>query len=170
MNDRLAELLPWYVNGTLDPADRAWVEAEIARDPAGAAEARWLESLQARIRENQPAVAANVGLDRAMARIRAEAASQVRQSGRTAARGATQPGALARLAEWFSGLSMRPALGAAAAIVIVVQAGVMISMFRANGELNNEIRAVRPSIAPPVQYLRVTFKPDAREEEIRLAI
>ena len=161
MNDRLSELLPWYVNDTLDPADRAWVEAELARNPARASEAQWLQSLQSRIRENQPPVAATIGLDRAMARIRAE---RVRSPGRAA-----RPTALMRVSQWFAGFGMRPALGAAAAI-IVVQGLLMVSMYRTNDELTNQIRAARPTVAPRVEYLRVTFKPDAKEEEIRLAI
>jgi hypothetical protein len=163
MNDRLAELLPWYVNGTLDPADRAWIEAELAGNPAQAADARWLQSLQLRIRENEPPVAANVGLDRAMARIRSERASEARR--------AAGPTALTRISGWFAGFGMRPALGAAALVVIVAQGAVMLSMYRANEDLANQIRAAHPAVvAPRVEYLRVTFKPDAREEDIRLAI
>jgi hypothetical protein len=162
MNNRLADLLPWYVNGTLNADDRAWVEAELARNPAQAADALWLQSLQSRIRENEPAVAANVGLDRAMARIRTERARPAR---------AARPTLGMRVSEWFAGFGLRPALGAAAAVIIVAQGAVLLSMYRANDDLTNQIRAARPAtVAPRVEYLRITFKPDAREEEMRLAI
>src|SRR5690606_7039508 len=33
--DRLDEALPWYLNGTLDEADRAWVEAALGEAAGG---------------------------------------------------------------------------------------------------------------------------------------
>ena len=42
-HNTIAELLPWYVNGTLAPHERAEVEAELASCPLCAAE---LENLQ----------------------------------------------------------------------------------------------------------------------------
>ncbi|HEX3468830.1 MAG TPA: DUF4349 domain-containing protein [Candidatus Elarobacter sp.] len=71
MKHDVAELLPYYANGTLDGADRARVEAELASCPSCADELRELErlgvALQARA-EAQPPVPPAV-LDRALARI-----------------------------------------------------------------------------------------------------
>lgn len=71
MKHDVAELLPFYANGTLDAGERARVEAELATCPACADELRELEglgvALQARADATPPVPAAV--LDRALARI-----------------------------------------------------------------------------------------------------
>jgi hypothetical protein len=161
MNDRLNEMLPWYANGTLSAADRAWVDAELAAHPEAAAQLRWYQSLQGRMRENAPAVAPNIGFDRAMSMIRAE--DRVR-----AARASMAPTLSARLRDWLTGFGLSPALAVAAALV-VVQGGVILSMMNTMDQQYSEIRSLKGAGAT-TPLLRISFKPDSREEDIRLLL
>jgi Domain of unknown function (DUF4349) len=68
---RIAELLPFYANGTLEPAERARVEAELASCTSCAAELRELQSLGAALQlraGDAPPLAQHV-IDDALARI-----------------------------------------------------------------------------------------------------
>src|SRR5262245_22057547 len=56
MKERFDELLPFYVNETLDEADRAWVDDYLREHPKSAAELQWYRSLQDTIRRDAPAV------------------------------------------------------------------------------------------------------------------
>jgi hypothetical protein len=71
MKHDVVELLPYYANGTLDAAERARVEAELATCPSCAEELRELERLGAALNayaDGAPAVPPSV-LDDALARI-----------------------------------------------------------------------------------------------------
>ena len=73
----IAELLPFYANGTLDAADRARVEAELATCATCAGELRELHAIAAALNAraaDAPALPAHV-LDDALARIGSAAAS-----------------------------------------------------------------------------------------------
>jgi anti-sigma factor RsiW len=72
MKSRFDELLPFYVNGTLNDADRAWVDDYLREHPGAAAELRWYESLRTKLVEDAPAVSSEVGMDRALHRMRTE--------------------------------------------------------------------------------------------------
>jgi preprotein translocase subunit Sss1 len=161
MNERLNELLPWYANGTISASDRAWVDTQLPAHPEARAQLRWLESLQTRMRENAPEVPADIGYGRALAMIRAE--ERVR-----AARASLEPSFGERVRSWFAGFGLTPALAAAAAIV-AVQGVVIFNMKSTMDTQYSEIRSLKegPASAP---LLRVSFKPDAKEEEIRLLV
>ena len=74
MKSRFDELLPFYVNGTLEESDRAWVDEYLREHPKSAAELQWYRTLQDTMQRDAPAVSAEVGLDKVMARIRGERA------------------------------------------------------------------------------------------------
>jgi anti-sigma-K factor RskA len=122
-HDEIEMLLPWYVMGRLDAADAARVEAAIARDPS-------LERQFRLIREEfDESVAGNQAIaDRPAAkaeRLMADVAK--RRAPRVAPRAA--PTLWERLTELFAlpmgGMRLA---GAAAALLIVVQAGVIGTM------------------------------------------
>ena len=71
MKHAIAELLPYYANGTLDAADRARVEAELVACPSCSNELHELEQLGAALRERADAVTPLPAavLDDALARI-----------------------------------------------------------------------------------------------------
>ena len=166
MKTRFDELLPFYVNGTLEPTDREWVDAYLREHPKSAAELQWYRSLQDTMQRDAPAVSAEVGLDKVMARIRAERAPT-----RVPAQPA-QPTLGERMRGWLAALApqplLRPALGAALAVVVVQ--GIVIANL-ANKDETSEIRTTQTSpIVDPGPFLKVNFKADAREADIRMLL
>ena len=93
MNLRFQELLPFYVNGTLQGDERDWMERQLAEHADARAELDAVRALQSRIMLSLPEVPDTIGLDKVMTRIRAD-----------------RPGWFDRLAAWL-GLSggLRPA-------------------------------------------------------------
>ncbi|QCI66100.1 hypothetical protein [Phreatobacter stygius] len=127
----LSELLPWYVSGKLDAADKARVEAALAIDPS-------LRDELEIVREDQDATLTLIDrmptpsprvLDALMKRVEAEPARLAHVTAR----------AKAGFADWFgaklSQLAPRTLAYAAgaAAIALVVQAGVIGSGFIGGG-------------------------------------
>ena len=166
MKPRFDELLPFYVNGSLPEADRAWVETYLVEHPKAQAELRWYESLQARLREDAPAVSSEVGMERALRRIRTEGPAP------QSARRATPPSLLERARDWLASIVPQPVLRpafAGALAVVALQSAVIVGMVMEPDE-TSEIRAMQGSVAETGPYLKVNFKPDAREADIRLLL
>jgi hypothetical protein len=167
MKARFDELAPFYVNGTLSDTERAWVDDYLREHPGAAAELKWYESLQTRLREDAPAVSSEVGLERAIRRIRAEGPAPVLP------RRAAPPTLFERVRDFLASVVpqpvLRPALAGALAVV-AVQAVVIVQMTSEVDE-SQQIRAI-PGAAVEEQgpYLKVSFKPDAREADIRLLL
>jgi len=151
--ERFAELAPWYVNGSLSAADRTWVDQYLTQHPEARAELAWFQSLQTRIREAIPEVPATIGLNRAMARIRAE-----------------QPTFGAKIAAFFGSLAMKPALSMALAAVVLVQGGVIVNMMKGAQDDATEIRAQRAQAVEEGPLVKVNFTPDAKESDIRMLL
>ncbi|HEU5294091.1 MAG TPA: hypothetical protein VFU71_04825 [Burkholderiaceae bacterium] len=165
MKERFDELLPFYVNETLDEADREWVDAYLREHPKSVAELQWYRTLQETMQHDAPAVPAEIGLDKVMARIRAE-----RAPSRAPAQQAPSFGE--RVRGWLAALApqplLRPALAGALAVVVVQ--GVVIANLATKPDESSEIRATRPTVADPGPFLKVNFKADAREADIRLLL
>lgn len=167
MKEKFDELLPFYVNDTLDESERAWVDAYLREHPKSAAELQWYRTLQDTMKGDAPAVSAEVGLERVMTRIRAE-----RTPTRAPARPAATPSLFARVRDWLATLApqplLRPALAGALAVVVVQ--GIVIANLATKGDEGSEIRAVQPSVVDSGPYLKVNFKADAREADIRMLL
>ncbi len=153
MNLRFQELLPFYVNGTLQGEEREWMERELAQHADARAELEAVRALQARVADSLPEVPDTIGLDKVMARIRAD-----------------QPRLLDRLAAWlgFSG-GLRPATAFAGLAIIAVQAGVIVSLVAGgrDEDAGAGLRASKASAVHEGPLLKVNFAPDAKEAEIR---
>ena len=166
MKARFDELLPFYVNGTLDDADRAWVDTYLRDHPGAAAELRWYQSLRTKLQEDAPAVSSEVGLDRVLHRIRTEGPSPVLP------RRAAAPSWWDRARDLFASIVpqpvLRPALAAAVAVV-ALQALVIVQMSDEADE-SAQLRSIPGSVAEQGPYLKLNFKPDAREADIRLLL
>jgi hypothetical protein len=167
MKSRFDELLPFYVNGTLEESDRAWVDEYLREHPKSAAELHWYRTLQDTMQRDAPAVSAEVGLDKVMARIRGE-----RAPARAAAAKPTEPSFGERVRGWLAALApqplLRPALAGALAVVVVQ--GVVIANLATSGDDSSEIRATRPTVVEAGPFLKVNFKADAREADIRMLL
>ena len=167
MKSRFDELLPFYVNGTLSEADRAWVDGYLREHPTAAAELNWYRSLQTRLREDVPPVSSEVGLERALMRIRTEGPAPQR------ARRAAQPSAFERLRDWLSAIVPQPLLRpafAGALAVVALQTAVIVQLVIERDDDSSQIRALQGSVVDKGPYLRVNFKADAREADIRMLL
>jgi hypothetical protein len=167
MKSRFDELLPFYVNGSLSDADRAWVDAYLHEHPAALAELNWYRSLQTKLREDVPAVSSEVGMERALRRIRTEGPAP--QSARRAA----APSLLERLRDWLSTIvpqpMLRPAFAGALAVV-ALQTAVIVQLVIERDDESSQLRAIQGSVVDKGPYLKVNFKADAREADIRMLL
>lgn len=154
---RFDELLPWYVNETVSAEERTWFESYLKSHPEAVSELHWHDALQARIQESAPQVSPDIGLSKLMARIREE-------------RRASSPTFAERLAEFFGALQLRPAMATAFGLIVIQAAVIGALLF---GEWQGEqqysaVRSVGQTLSGPV--LKVNFKPDAKEAEMRLLL
>src|SRR5438105_6831766 len=162
MKARFEELAPWHVNGTLAANDRDWVEGYVRDYPEAAAELAWYQSLQAKIRENVPSIGEEYGWDRLHQRIRTE-------------RKAAPQDWSERVSAFLRSLLVvpRPALAYAAMALVVVQAGVIgVLMVEKNKEETafSDYRTWIAAGQSPGQALRVSFKADTPERQIRMLL
>lgn len=164
MNQRLSELLPWYVNGTLNAEDRAWVDEQLRNDPTAAGELNWYRSLEQRIKDDTPEVSDEIGLRMVMARIGAERAAAPRP-----VQPAPRLTLIERMSAWLGGINMNRAMGAAFALVLA-QSLVITGLLLRPAEQGTEIRAVKPTVVEPGPFLKINFKGDAKEADIRLLL
>jgi hypothetical protein len=151
---RFDELLPFYVNGTLGDDDRSFVERWLREHPGADVELRWARSLQQRLQEDVVAVSSEVGLERTMQRIRAERP-------KVAPAAVVSPWQRAR--DWLASLVPQPMRGPvlASALAVVALQGVVIASLMSERDDWDAIRG---------PYLKVNFKADAREADIRLLL
>jgi len=117
MKDRFDELLPWYVNGSLDAEDREWVDRYLAQHPEARPELDWTRSLSTRLRDGAPAVAPTMGLERTMERIRGK-----------------RPTLADRVGAFLDSLGMRPAAAFAGLAIVAVQGGFILHLLDAARE------------------------------------
>lgn len=167
MRNRFAELAPWHVNGTLAQDDREWVDAYLRDHPKAAGELDWYRSLQARITADVPDVSPSIGLDRLLDRVHAEKRRSAERRTQRAIDRVLDP-----VKEFVASLFLRPAYAYAAAALVVVQAGIIGALLvdqRATEQEYADYRSIAPiqALGPT---LRVSFRPDARESDIRNAL
>lgn len=151
-------LIAWYANGTLTGADRERVEAALRGGHEASAMLAWERTVRSAVREDpELVVATDHGLARVMQRIRSEAkpfSSQRHGYG------------------WFSHLVARftgPTALALACSVVAVQFAVIALIWPGNGATegySNE-RSLPGRSQKFDSFLRVSFRPDARENDLR---
>jgi hypothetical protein len=145
------ELLPWYATGQLDRADRALVEGHLVAcarcQRQLLAERRLIDEFQSLVPE----------IDRGWHRLRTQI--EPRRTG-------PRRDIVQTVSDLWRTLS-RPAVAALAfaQLALVVLAGmILLSMNRP------AYRALGSSQAPPAANVLVIFRPDAAEEDIRVAL
>jgi hypothetical protein len=160
MKARFDELLPFYVNGTLRPADRAWIESYLREHPTAENELQWLRSVQTTVQAEAVPAASEVGLERAMQRIRAD-------------RKPAAPPDTQGLRGWFARLLSPPLLRPmlAGAMAVVALQTVVISSLMSEREEPSPTRTPMPvggfEHGP---YVKLNFRPDAHEADIRMLL
>jgi anti-sigma-K factor RskA len=154
-------LLPWHAAGTLDTDDAARVEAALARDPELARRfALVREELGETVRLNEALGAPSPkSFERLMARIESEPAAK------RAGQGALTIGR--RLDALFARFSPRALAwaAAAAAVLILVQAGLLAALF-VSGQGHIYRTAAVERAGAPGSYALVGFSPQASAADI----
>ena len=159
--DEIEALLPWHAAGTLSRDDAERVEAALARDHELARRyALVREELAETIRLNEALGAPSPRpLERLMTRIDAEAAGGLARRGSVA------------VGRWLEGLLLRLAprtlawSAAAAAIVILVQAGFLAALFVGSQGHSYRTASVGEP-ATPGSYVLVGFVPQASAADV----
>jgi hypothetical protein len=159
MKTHFDHLLPFYVNGTLGADDHAAIDDYLRRHPQASEELRWLRSVQAATIDEAVPASSEVGLARALARIRAE-------------RAAAAPTLLQRTQAWLARLVPPPVRGPAlaGALAILALQTVVLSSLLDEREAWSVVRGVPHAGFETGPYVRLNFRPDAREEDIRLLL
>ncbi len=168
MTSRFDELLPFYVNDTLAAGERAWVDDYLREHPKAMAQLDWYRSLQAKLHEDAPPVSSEIGMERALRRIRDEGPAP------QATRQAAPPSLLARLGDWLGSLVPQPMLRpafAGALGVLALQAVLIAGLInQRTDDDTTELRAIQGSVVEKGPYLKLNFKADAREADMRLLL
>ncbi len=164
IND-LESLLPWYLNGSLDDAQRDAVEQWLAESPAAREQlAFWTTAAQDQVRSADRA-AEDIGLARVQARIRARSATPLASS-------AISASWLGALTNWFRSDWLRPAF-AASMLVVVVQSGLLLSSktpMEYRGATPAPSVAEQPLTAARTAYVRVVFDSASTEGQLRFVL
>lgn len=154
------ELLPWYVNGTLDDSEHGTLESHLQQWPHLRGEVTWLTQLRQQIGAQRHDLAtqpvAGAGLDTLMALIRAE------QSGKVVPLRVKQ-------AAWLAAPRWVPAVMGLAASVILAQAVVLGSLLNRPGD--TQLAPLSGGATTTTgALLQLTFKPTATEARMRQAL
>lgn len=161
MKDPFEVNLPWFVNGTLDPAEAAEMERHIAEHPEAAEQLAAYRRFSAAVAEQWRSVPGELpGFARVMDRIRTEQ----NQRGDTFWR---------RLSTWFGTGGIAPRLvGAAALVVVAVQAALIGVLHRDLRALETHYAQYRSSagVAEVGPFIWVSFRPEATEFDIRMLL
>ena len=150
----IADMMPWYVNKTLDEASSRRLENLLQGSPAVQAEVSWLERLREQIqgkKDTRQLPAPDAGLDRLMALIAAEKSGKVSNITRPA-----KP-----LSAWYG-----PAFAIAASVMFVQAIG--LHMLLQGGSGADTIRALSGATGVKSgDVLQVTFQSATTESQIR---
>jgi anti-sigma-K factor RskA len=164
MNEQIEQWIPWYVNGTLGTKERAAMDRYLATDADARAEIALLSHAATAMKSSVGRVPTDRGLDRALARIRAE------KSPHPAKRNAAKPaGLLGALRTWFNTSWTQPAF-ALALVVIGAQSVFLMRDAPETMLMRGSNSATVPAAIEIANkaFLRVNFKPTATEGEIRV--
>lgn len=147
-------LLPWYVSGRLDEAERAQVERWLEAHPEARVQLALIEEESGlAIADNERLPVPGPGaLDRLMAQVASESRSRI--------------SLLARVGEWLGSLSpqMRGGLVAACLALFAVQGATIGGLMREGGEARFTTASGETQARGP--GLLVTFAPDASMEAV----
>jgi hypothetical protein len=153
----ISDMMPSYVNGTLDDASRRQIENVLKNSPSAQAEVSWLKRLREQIKGDKDIVQLppeDAGLDRLMTLIAAEKSGKV----------TTIAPLSASSSKW-----VKPALAIAASVMFAQAIGLFV-LFN-NGPTADTIRTLAGgATASQGATLQVTFKPATTESQMRASL
>ncbi len=159
--ERFAEGLPWWANGTLGSDERRWMEEYAQQHPDAAAEQRVEQLLRVSLQTDAVADEVDAGLAAVLRRVRQDDTSTSRRS-RTG------------LADWLRGLGLTPRSPAAIlmGLLLILQFTQWGNRFWTTHTEPMVTEQWRSSggTAAEGPFLRMTFKPQTREEELRMLL
>jgi hypothetical protein len=168
--ENFTEWLPWYVNGTLNAKDRAAMDAYLATSPLARDEVQYYERMTATMQRRAENIPADIGLAQTLQRIKVSPKAQ------TAPPAAQHVQSDTDEQNWFQRLLgggwMKPALGCAMAVIVAQ--GVLLVQQRDEAIVyrgkpsTTDVKTT--GIKAEAAYLRVIFKPNATEGELRLLL
>jgi anti-sigma factor RsiW len=158
--EQFEDWLPWYVNGTLGASERATMDAYLAQHPEARQEVTFYARMGETMKRRMEKVPADIGLAKTLARIELERQKSTVKPATTEVQG----GLLSKL---LGGGWMKPALALSAAVilgqsVLLVQQRQDATQYRGT--------ATSAPVKADGAYLRVVFKANATEGEIRLLL
>jgi hypothetical protein len=157
---RFEALAPLYAAGTLNAADRAWMEAYIKNDPHAATALQWHVGMTQQLHARFDDVPADAGLDKALAQVRV-------LPKRPAAASPAQAGLLKRAADWF--FAGAPKFSPAFAVLLIAALVPSLVLMQRPEVPHAETRSVKQGLFDG-PLLRVNFKGDARESDMRFLL
>lgn len=157
------ELFRRAAAGTLSAAEREQLELHLRAHPEQRTEIEWDEAFAQRLEEKVAAMPALPGWQRTERLLAAEAAATA------VARG---PGVLDRLSDWFAGtFGFGFNAQAVAVALLVLQVGVIGALaWQVQDQDDGAMRGSAQDPMPRGPLLRVSFRQDLREAELRRAL
>ena len=171
MNLQFDEISRKAATGTLSAAEREWLEAHLREHPDKRADLEWDQAFAAKLEEKVAQMPAMPGWKHAERVLQAEAAApEAGRAAREVKRGVVRPpGILDRLSDWLSAsLGFGFNAQAAAVALVLAQAGTIgVLAWQYTSPDYSETRAGTPDPTPRGPLLRVSFRQDLREAELR---
>jgi hypothetical protein len=156
-DQRFEELSRKAAAGTLQAAEREWLEAHLREHADRRVELDWDAAFADALHDEVARMPARPGWERTAAVLNAEVSP------------APAGGVLDRLSQWLTGsLGLSVNLQAVAAALVVIQAGVIAVLALPSADRpEDRVRTPTQNPVPAGPLLRVSFKPDLPEARLR---
>jgi hypothetical protein len=159
--EKVLQLLPFYVNGSLSDADQKLVESELIAQPILQRELAFQRALATHVQEHTERAPASIGLGKVLARIAQTETSEKKSSG-----------IWQTVSAWLTGGAwMKPAL--ALSLTAVVAQAWLLSQRPSIDEVQyrgGSDRTERRGTKAGRAYLSVVFQPTTSEAQLRMLL
>ena len=159
---RFFELLPFDANGTLGADDAAWLRGQLAQHPELVSQQALMQAIRSDLKTSVEAALRDVPVDVGYALITARLAAEA--AGTVPALTLPQ-----RLIRWLIGPSRSTGWSLASGLALGLLLGVGTMLVLPPPVPTAEVRGNTPGLADG-PLLRVSFRPDATESALRLAL